>query len=77
MITKAAAKAQQAASYASKFKRAEQAIDEALGKGGRTFQIGREWKNAFLDELIDGYRAVGWTVRVISDNRDGDYLEFS
>jgi hypothetical protein len=51
-------------------------IDEGLGDGGRKFST-RLQSPLVVDEIIRVYQHVGWKVERVSDQRDGDYLEFT
>lgn len=51
-------------------------IDEMLADGGRTYSCD-ELSGFLADMLIRAYENVGWTVDRVTDQRDGDYLNFS
>lgn len=59
-------------------KRDEEILDEGLRSGGRTFNITLfSSKGYAYQELLSKYEKSGWKVKYVSDQRDGDYLEFS
>ena len=66
-------------------KRLEETIDKILtkdfsGTGSLYFGITDDFKNLRIptrEKLLDKYRQSGWNVEEISDQRDGNYIEFS
>jgi hypothetical protein len=66
-------------------KRLEKRIDDCLtkdfrGTGSLAFGMNEDFKSLrppTKEKLLDKYRQAGWNVKEISDQRDGDYVEFS
>ena len=66
-------------------KRLEKRIDDYLtkefrGTGSLAFGINEDFRNLRIptrEKLLDKYKQAGWNVKEISDQRDGDYIEFS
>ena len=57
---------------------AETRIDKGLAEGNRTFAIRLfpTLKMEHLLELLDRYRSSGWRVKIVYDQRDGDFIQF-
>jgi hypothetical protein len=67
-----------------RLRRVEQRIDEALATGydGRSSvaidaSLFEGIRKPALDKLITAYRQAGWTVEYQSDQREGDFYQFS
>ncbi|MDI6738350.1 MAG: hypothetical protein QME12_07615 [Nanoarchaeota archaeon] len=58
-------------------KRLEEKIDAILLEGGRTFAVELLLNEKVKRQIIDIYTGNGWRVTYHSDQRDGDYLQFS
>lgn len=66
-------------------KRLEKRIDDYLtkdfrGSGSLAFGINEDFRTLRIptrEKLLSKYRQAGWNVKEISDQRDGDYIEFS
>jgi hypothetical protein len=52
-------------------------IDKALQEQRLTFAINHFPSSKVREQIIRLYRGAGWNVEYISDQRDGDYLQFS
>lgn len=61
----------------------EKKIDAALQRGyqgyGRsiTYAWPSDMKRHVVEHVMAKYAAAGWGVRIVSEQRDGDYLEFT
>jgi hypothetical protein len=54
----------------------EQKLDDSLSRGQRTFST-KDIPSKVVYELIRLYRAQGWKVHHVTDQRDGSFLQFS
>jgi hypothetical protein len=59
----------------------EENIDRTLESkfNGSPIAVGydHELRSFVLEGVLDKYRATGWSVRIVYDQRDGNYIEFS
>lgn len=53
----------------------ENKIDSTLKEGSRTYYT-EAFDSDTIEEIIEKYRNAGWKVKMIYDQRDGNYLEF-
>jgi hypothetical protein len=54
----------------------EQKLDDALSRGARTYGT-KDVPKKVVNELLKLYRAQGWKVQHVTDQRDGAFLQFS
>jgi len=54
----------------------EKSIDAALREGRLTFDSSL-FSQRVRNEIVKMYENAGWSVRHVSDQRDGDYFQFS
>jgi hypothetical protein len=83
MISKGEAAKKNSEIHAHRIAAAEKVIDRALSEDytpGRDVNIAGSLLNLDYhqrENLMTKYRRAGWSVRHISDQRDGDYFSFS
>jgi phosphate uptake regulator len=63
-------------SFADMVKDAEKKIDQMLADGRRAFAT-KDMRVEAIREIINLYKAQGWAVELVTDWRDGNYLQFS
>ncbi len=58
--------------------KAEKIIDKELSaRGTNTFDVNLfDNDKIVLEEIVSLYKLAGWKVRIVHDQRDGDYLKF-
>jgi len=83
VLTPQQAKKMQERKEAPAMRALEKAIDKALTEGNFTFAIeqgdyyGRGGVDYDVAQVVmKKYRDAGWNVKYVSDQRDGDYLDF-
>lgn len=62
--------------FDSDYKRITKEIDDMLCSGERSYSVSLAPRQLHA-KIIEEYTAAGWHVRIVPDQRDGDYFSFS